>query len=109
MEQVTGLPFISITPNRAALTRYGLNVADVQRTVSTAMGGTSAGQIFEGDRRFDIVVRLPEDARNDPTVLDRLPIQLPGGAGVIPLSELATIERTVGPNQISREDGKGAP
>jgi heavy metal efflux system protein len=106
MEQVTGLPFISITPNRAALTRYGLNVADVQQVISTAMGGTGAGQIFEGDRRFDIVVRLPDDVRNDPTILDRMPIQLPGGGGVIPLSELATIERTVGPNQISREDGK---
>jgi len=105
MEQVTGLPFISITPNRQTLTRYGLNVADVQGVVSTAMGGTAAGQIFEGDRRFDIVVRLPEAMRNDPQVLERLPIQLPGG-GAIPLSEIATIERTVGPNQISREDGK---
>ncbi|HXG90005.1 MAG TPA: CusA/CzcA family heavy metal efflux RND transporter, partial [Vicinamibacterales bacterium] len=105
-EQVTGLPFIQITPDRPALTRLGLNVDDVQSVVSTAMGGTAAGQIFEGDRRFDIVVRLPEALRADPAVLERLPIPLPQGAGSIPLSEIATIERTTGPNQISRENGK---
>lgn len=105
-EQVTGLPFIQITPDRQALTRLGLNVDDVQSVVSTAMGGASAGQIFEGDRRFDIVVRLPVALRQDPGVLERLPIPLPGGNGSIPLSEIATIEQTTGPNQISREDGK---
>ena len=105
-EQVTGLPFIQITPDRAALTRLGLNVENVQSVVSTAMGGTPAGQIFEGDRRFDIVVRLPVALRQNPEVLERLPIPLPGGTGSIPLSEIATIERTTGPNQISREDGK---
>lgn len=106
MEQVTGLPFISVRPDRAALTRYGLNIADVQQVVSTAMGGTQAGQIFEGDRRFDIVVRLPDDIRNDPTILERLPIRSPGSGNAIPLGEVATIEVTVGPNQISRENGK---
>ena len=109
MEQVTGLPLIAVVPDRAALTRYGINVADLQATVSTAMGGTVAGQVFEGDRRFDIVVRLPEALRNDPAALERLPIPLPaGGSGPssVPLAELARIERTVGPNQISREDGK---
>ena len=105
MEQVTGLPLIAVTPDRAALTRYGINVADLQTTVSTAMGGTVAGQVFEGDRRFDIVVRLPEALRNDPAALERLPIPLPGGASV-PLAEVAKIERTVGPNQIGRENGK---
>lgn len=105
-EQVTGLPFIEITPDRGALTRLGLNVADVQSVVSIATGGTQAGQIFEGDRRFDIVVRLPEALRQDPSVLQRLPIPLPDGAGSVPLSEVATIEQTTGPNQISREDGK---
>jgi heavy metal efflux system protein len=105
-EQVTGLPFIEITPDRGALTRLGLNVADVQTVVSTATGGAQAGQIFEGDRRFDIVVRLPEALRQDPSVLQRLPIPLPQGAGSVPLSEVATIEQTTGPNQISREDGK---
>jgi cobalt-zinc-cadmium resistance protein CzcA len=105
-EQVTGLPFIQITPDRRVLTSLGLNVEDVQTVVSAATGGAQAGQIFEGDRRFDIVVRLPEALRQDPAVLERLPIPLPQGAGSIPLSEVATIERTTGPNQISREDGK---
>lgn len=104
-EQVTGLPFIQITPNREALTRLGLNVDDVQTVVSTAMGGAEAGQVFEGDRRFDIVVRLPEKLRQDPVLLERLPIPLSGG-GAVPLSEVASIEQTTGPNQISREDGK---
>lgn len=106
MEQVTGLPFISVVPDRPALARYGLSVADVQQVVKTAMGGTTAGQIFEGDRRFNIVVRLPEIMRENPAALERLPIPLPNGSGVIPLAEVATIETTVGPNQISRENGK---
>jgi cobalt-zinc-cadmium resistance protein CzcA len=104
-EQVTGLPFIQILPDRAQLTRLGLNIADVQGVVAAATGGQEAGQIFDGDRRFDIVVRLPEELRQDPYVLQRLPIPLPGG-GTVPLSEVATIERTTGPNQISREDAK---
>ncbi|MGS1016123.1 efflux RND transporter permease subunit [Allosphingosinicella humi] len=106
MEQVTGLPFVSVTPDRAALARYGLNVGDVQDVVAAAMGGATAGQVFEGDRRFDIVVRLPDAMRENPEILDRLPVSLPGEGGAIPLGEIAKIERTVGPNQISREDGK---
>ncbi len=105
-EQVTGLPFIEIRPDRAALTRLGLNIADVQAVVAAATGGQQAGQMFEGDRRFDIVVRLPERLRQDSGVLARLPIPLPGGAGSVPLAEVAAIERTAGPNQISRQDGK---
>ncbi|WP_454597853.1 efflux RND transporter permease subunit [Qipengyuania sp. SM2507] len=104
-EQVTGLPFIEVVPDRIKLTQLGLNVDDVQMVVSTAIGGAEAGQIFEGDRRFDIVVRLSEELREDPQVLERLPIPLPGG-GSVPLSEVASIERTQGPNQISRESGK---
>lgn len=104
-EQVTGLPFIQVVPDRIRLTQLGLNVDDVQSVVSAAIGGAEAGQIFEGDRRFDIVVRLPEKLRQDPQVLERLPIPLAGG-GAVPLSEVATIERIQGPNQISREDGK---
>ncbi|MDF1835614.1 MAG: CusA/CzcA family heavy metal efflux RND transporter [Alteraurantiacibacter sp. bin_em_oilr2.035] len=104
-EQVTGLPFIQVVPDRIKLTQLGLNVDDVQTVVSTAIGGTEAGQIFEGDRRFDIVVRLSEELREDPQVLERLPIPLPD-AGSVPLSEVATIERIQGPNQISRESGK---
>lgn len=104
-EQVTGLPFIQVVPDRLKLTQLGLNIDDVQTVVATAIGGAEAGQIFEGDRRFDIVVRLPEQLRQDPQVIERLPIPLPGG-GAVPLSEVASIERIQGPNQISREDGK---
>lgn len=104
-EQVTGLPFVEVVPDRIKLTQLGLNVDDVQTVVATAIGGAEAGQIFEGDRRFDIVVRLPEELRQDPQVLERLPIPLAGG-GSVPLAEVATIERTQGPNQISRENGK---
>ena len=104
-EQVTGLPFIQVLPDRVRLTQLGLNVDDVQTVVSTAIGGAEAGQMFEGDRRFDIVVRLPEEMRQDRQVLERLPIALPSG-GSVPLTEVATIENVQGPNQISRESGK---
>ena len=109
-EQVTGLPVVEIIPDRQRLSQLGLNIADVQAVVSAATAGADAGQIFEGDRRFDIVVRLSEAMRQDRTILDRLPVPLPGdGAatrGSVPLSEIATIRETTGPNQISREDGK---
>ena len=109
-EQVTGLPFVEIVPDRLRLSQLGLNVADVQQVVSAATAGADAGQVFEGDRRFDIVVRLPESLRQDRSVLERLPVPLPdtGGGirGSVPLSEVATITETTGPNQISREDGK---
>ena len=109
-EQVTGLPFVEIVPDRLRLSQLGLNVEDVQKVVSAATAGANAGQIFEGDRRFDIVVRLPEAIRQDRSVLDRLPVPLrdSGGGirGSVPLSEVATISETTGPNQISREDGK---
>lgn len=118
LEQVTGLPLLVITPDRAALARYGLAVADIQETVAAAMGGASAGQLFEGDRRFDIVVRLPEAERQDPRALASLPIPLPATAGrpddesiqhlpgIVPLSAVARIEVQLGPNQVSRENGK---
>ena len=107
LEQVTGLPVLSVTPKREMLARYGISVTAVQDAVATATGGRKAGEVFEGDRRFDIVVRLPEANRTDLDALGRLPIGLPGeGAGFAPLSELADIEMSVGPNQISRENGK---
>lgn len=111
-EQVTGLPILSIHPDREALARYGLNVADVQAVAATALGGEVVGRFFEGDRRFDIVVRFPEHLRTDVTAIKRLPVPLPEGrrtdAGVmfIPLSELARVEIAPGPNQVSRENGK---
>jgi cobalt-zinc-cadmium resistance protein CzcA len=104
-EQVTGLPMLTVTPNRASLARYGLNVADVQKTLSTAVGGRTAGKIFEGDRRFDVVVRLHDDRRENIDAIRRLPITLPDGAG-LPLHEVADIRIVIAPNQISRENGK---
>ena len=122
-EQVTGLQTLTITPMRDRLAQLGLAIADVQATVATAVGGTPAGQVFEGDRRFDIVVRLPEDRRTDLDWIGRLPIRLPaamtevpGDADLlgpeltppetIPLQEVATLSVDIGPNQISRENGK---
>ena len=76
-EQVSGLPLLTVTPDPVALARYGLNPGDVQATVATAIGGEVAGQLIEGDRRFALVVRLPEALRSDPAVLADLPIPLP--------------------------------
>ncbi len=114
LEQITGLPMLSILPNRAALARYGLSIQEVQDSVSIALGGAQAGQLFEGDRRFDIVVRLPEQLRTDVERLKSLPIPLPvsaqsssgSTASFVPLGELAALEIAPGPNQISRENGK---
>jgi len=111
LEQSTGLPLLTIQPDRAALARYGLAIADVQDTVSIAMGGGPAGQVFEGDRRIDIVVRLPEAQRSRLEGLSALPIPLPprddpSAPTTVPLGEVAHIELSTGPNQISRESGK---
>ncbi|OYW46377.1 MAG: CusA/CzcA family heavy metal efflux RND transporter [Sphingomonadales bacterium 32-68-7] len=109
-EQVTGLPFVEIVPDRLRLSQLGLNISDLQQVVAAATAGASAGQVFEGDRRFDIVIRLPEIMRQDRSVLERLPVPLPGDStgarGSVPLSEVAAIVETTGPNQISRENGK---
>ncbi|MBB6094966.1 cobalt-zinc-cadmium resistance protein CzcA [Povalibacter uvarum] len=105
VEQVAGLPVLSVEPNRAALYRYGLNVADVQDVLAAATGGEEAGQIFEGDQRFAVIVRLPEQQRGDIASLSRLPIPLAAG-GYVPLGEVATLKLAPGPNQISRENGK---
>ena len=109
VEQVTGLPVLSVTPRRNALAAYGVNVGDLQEVVSTALAGQRAGQIIEGDRRFDVVVRLPEVMRNDVDRLRSLPVHREGitaGPAYVPLGEIADVELTVGPNQISREQGK---
>ena len=111
-EQVTGLPILSIHPDREALARYGLNVGDVQAVAATALGGEVAGRFFEGDRRFDIVVRFPEELRTDVAAIQRLPVPLPenrrsnDGVLFVPLSEVASVEIAPGPNQVSRENGK---
>ncbi|CEI04127.1 Protein HelA [Pseudomonas aeruginosa] len=113
LEQITGLPMMTITPNVDALSRHGLAIDDIQQTVAIALGGAVAGQVFEGDRRFDIVVRLPEAQRQDPKALATLPIPVSTGmaaglgqAAYVPLGQLASIEVAPGPNQISRENGK---
>ncbi|TBW11737.1 CusA/CzcA family heavy metal efflux RND transporter [Azotobacter chroococcum subsp. isscasi] len=122
LEQATGLPLLSVSPDRQALARYGLNPGAVQDTLATAVGGEVAGQLFEGDRRFDIVVRLPERLRQDPAALADLPIPLgasrnadessraaawlAGAPQTVPLREVATLEVHQGPNQINRENGK---
>ena len=109
LEQATGLPVLTISPDRAALARYGLDVRSVQDTVSIALGGATAGQLIEGDRRFDIVLRLPEEIRSNIDRLGELPVPLQSGEGAlrhVPLSEVAHLEIAPGPNQISRENGK---
>ncbi|MBI2214813.1 MAG: CusA/CzcA family heavy metal efflux RND transporter [Acidobacteria bacterium] len=112
LEQVTGLPILSIHMDRPAMARYGLNVADVQEVVQIAIGGAQAGQIFEGDRRFDLVVRLPEDVRTDIDRLRQIPVPLPMNGdpderlNYIPLGSVATFDLAPGPNQVSRENGK---
>lgn len=131
LEQTDGLPLLTVHLDREAIAQYGLVVGDVQELISTALGGTAVGQIFEGDRRFDLVVRLPESLRTDLAALGDLPVPLPrlhddtdrGPAAVspalvpvsdrgdpavshIPLREVAKIEVAPGPNQISRENGK---
>ncbi len=122
LEQTAGLPLLTVTPDPAALVRYGLNRRNVQDTVATAVGGEVAGKLFDGDRRFDIVVRLPERLRQDPAALADLPIPLSGNVNsdessrsatwtsgapqTVPLREVANIETSLGPNQINRENGK---
>ena len=108
MEQVTGLPVLTFHLDRDEMARYGLNTADVQEVISVAVGGKVAGQVFEGDRRFDIIVRLPPEMRQDVDAFKSLPIPLtPGGpTRYLPLGAVASFEVTQGPNQVSRENGK---
>ncbi|HMJ05490.1 MAG TPA: CusA/CzcA family heavy metal efflux RND transporter, partial [Chthoniobacterales bacterium] len=120
VEQADGLPMLTIKLKREMMSRYGLSVGEVQEVLEAAIGGADAGNLFEGDRRFALVVRLPENLRNDMEALRRIPIQLPvdddekrgpqktaaKAATFIPLSEVAEFDMNPGPNQISRENGK---
>jgi cobalt-zinc-cadmium resistance protein CzcA len=122
LEQTTGLPLLTIKLKKDEMSRLGLNVADVQDVIEVAFGGKSAGQVFEGDRRFDIVVRLPEQLRSNFDEMTRLPVPLPpgsrsatpgdvalvsaAGGRVVPLGSIAEIDIAPGPNQVSRENGK---
>ena len=105
VEQVTGLPMLSVIPDRTALARYGLNIEDLQRLIATAVGGEDSGTIYEGDRRFKLVVRLPESLRTDSERLATLPVPLADG-DYVPLKEVATLAQKPAPAQISRENGK---
>jgi cobalt-zinc-cadmium resistance protein CzcA len=127
LEQSTGLPLMSITPKREALARYGLSIAALQEVIKIALGGKAAGEVFEGDQRFEIILRLPENLRTDIEALEHLPVPLPkredngnnaarlvrlsnsGGEhsqAFIPLGEVAEISIAPGPNMINRENGK---
>lgn len=104
-DQVTGAPQLRITVNREAISRYGLNVEDVLSVVRTAIGGSQAGQVFEGVRRFDIIVRYREQDRLNAERISRIVLNGPGDE-IIPLSQVATVERIEGPRQVTRENGQ---
>jgi len=124
IETIQGLPFLNIRVRREAVARYGLDVSDVQDVVAVAIGGREAGVVFQGDRRFDIVVRLPEPLRASLDTIRSLPVPVPahedhdvadqavlGGGRLeaprfVPLEGVADIEITEGPNQVSRENGR---
>ena len=116
VEQADGLPFLEITVNKAEIARRGLSVSTVQELIGAAVGGRETGFILQGDRRFPIIVRLPDAVRQDLETLRNLPVPLPrsdgqgGGRGArpqsVPLSTLASFDFTEGPNQVSRENGR---
>ncbi len=125
VEQVEGAPVLSVDVDREQIARYGLTVADVHEVVSVAVGGRAAGHVFEGDRRFDLIVRLPEEFRADPSALETIPVPLrhdertpahrtlatddeprPPHVDFLPLSAVARVAIAEGANQVSRENGK---
>ncbi|NOT32800.1 MAG: CusA/CzcA family heavy metal efflux RND transporter [Candidatus Eisenbacteria bacterium] len=124
VEQTAGLPVLTVDVDREAIARYGLSVADVQELVSTATGGSTVGEVLEGDQRFDLVVRLPEHIRRDLHAIESLPVPIPASEpqpqalalassshseahrAHVPLGAVARISLLEGPNQVSREDGK---
>jgi cobalt-zinc-cadmium resistance protein CzcA len=109
-EQTSGAPTFDVKIDRLAVARYGLSVEEVANTVAAALGGREAGLLFEGDRRFSVVVRLPDAQRDDLETLGSIPVMLPTPEGQvarsIPLREVARFSFTSGLNQISRENGK---
>ena len=109
VEQVSGQPSITAAVDRTIAAAQGVHASDAADALAIALGGRSAGHILEGDRRFDVVVRLADDLRNDPAVMAQLPVMPEAaepGALTVPLSAVARFEVTEGPNQISRENGK---
>ncbi len=110
VEQTTGLPMLTIQIDRDKAARLGLSMAEIQDVAATAVGGKAAGVLYEGDRRFDVAVRLSEPLRNDLAALAQLPLRLPAsqayGAAYVRLGDVATLDMAPGPNQVSRENGK---
>ena len=110
VEQMSGLPMLSVEPNRDHLALLGLTIVDVQDAIQTAISGVKTGLIYEGDRRFNLVVRMSEDISQDLTALENLPIalskELNPDLSYVPLGEVATISKKLGPNQINRQSGK---
>ena len=110
MEQAAGLPLLSIEPQRDHLALVGMDVAQMQQLIQTAIGGRQVGLMYEGDKRFKLLLRLPEELRQDPAALARIPVTLPVDDSpelrYVPLGEIATIQEITGPNQINRESGK---
>ncbi len=110
VEQISGLPMLSIEPERDHLALLGLTVADLQETLQAAVSGVQTGLIYEGDRRFKLLVRLDEAHRKDAQTLAKLPLLLPNQESselrYVPLGEVADINEIQGPNQINRRDGK---
>lgn len=109
VEQTTGLPMLTVNIDRQKIARLGVNVADIQEAITIAMNGRETGTLFQGDRRFDMVVRLPEEARADIEAFKRLPIKVTGQTEApvyLQLGEVASIDVAQGANQFSRENGK---
>ena len=110
VEQTAGLPFLEIKIDKAEAARYGLSTSAIQEVIGAAIGGRDAGVVFEGDRRFPIVVRLTDTVREDREALENIPVPLPAGANgrasSVLLKQVARFSVTEGPNQISRENGK---
>jgi cobalt-zinc-cadmium resistance protein CzcA len=110
VEQMTGLPILSVEPKRDHLALLGLTVADVQSTLKSAVGGIQAGVIYEGDKRFKLLVRLDNDWRQNIEKLKQLPVDVPAANNpelqYVPLGEVAKLTLANGPNQINRESGK---
>jgi cobalt-zinc-cadmium resistance protein CzcA len=105
VEQTKGLPILTFIPKDEQLAIHGISKEELQNQIAIAMGGESVGKFYEGDKRFDIIVRLSEQQRQDVDGLSQLPISLPSG-GFVPLQELITIEMINGANQVNRENGK---
>lgn len=104
IEKPSGQPYLTIEIDREAISKYGLNVDDVQQVIETGIGGNTAGTVYEGQKRFDIVVRLREDFRKSFDDISNIPVQIPSG-GNIPLREVARISNQEGPREIARENG----